>query len=118
MLHVSSIALLTVSLNLATRVPLFTNLRLRFVGAGNHNRDHLERARHFDAVVKCFQNEVFSHGNFCLCIPFMVPQERFSHPTYAFNDGSEDSLHVQGWVSFASIAQGSLGKYPHGRGEV
>ena len=40
MLHVNSIALLSVSLNLATRVLLFTNLRFRFVGAENHHTDH------------------------------------------------------------------------------
>ena len=34
---------------------------------------------------------------FCLCNPFMVPQEIFSQPTNAFNDDREDSLHVQGW---------------------
>ena len=39
MLHVSSIALLTVSLNLATRA-CCTSLRLRFVGAENQHRDH------------------------------------------------------------------------------
>ena len=38
MLHVNSIALLTVSLNLATFVQLFTNLVLRFVGAQNHSK--------------------------------------------------------------------------------
>ena len=26
----------------------------------------------------------------------MVPQEIFSHPTYAFNDDSQVSLHAQG----------------------
>ena len=48
----------------------------------------------------------------------MVPQEIFGHPTYTFNDDGWDSLHVQGWVSFSSIAQSSLGIYPHGCGEV
>ena len=62
MLEVNSIALLTVSLNLATLVPLFTNMRLSFVGAENHNNAQW-KAWYVDIVVKRFQNEIFFHGD-------------------------------------------------------
>ena len=60
----------------------------------------------------------FFHGNFRLCNPFMAPQEISSHPSFAFNGDSEDSLHVQRWVYFCVHRKEQLWFYPHGPGEV
>ena len=71
MLHVNSVALLTVLLNLVTRVPLLANLRLRFVGAENHNRDQ-------GTALRC-RSEVPPEGGFSFMVTFVSVIHSWSH---------------------------------------
>ena len=113
MLQANSIALLTVSLNFAAFVPLFTNLRLRLDGAENHRSHHWSGQ---GTSLSQFSASKMSFSLKRLRDPLMLAQQDLSYRTHTSHDDPQHLPQIQRRTS-TPITQHGFGVDPHARSE-